>query len=132
MAFPLAVGVGRSVPSLIQVVFYHRDTARPRFAYFRLVRREFDRGGIFPFLPRYRRHLGVCTADFAVNMHCRLPLHGIGDMAVNIKRGCRGHMTYGCRERFHIHTVLQRHGRKGVPQIVKAHLFTACPFQYQL
>lgn len=24
-------------------------------------------------------------------------------------------MAYGCRERFHIHTVLQRHGRKGVP-----------------
>ncbi len=55
-------------------------------------------------------------------MHCRLPLHGIGDMAVNIKRGCRGHMAYGCRERFHIHTVLQRHGSKGVTQIVKAHL----------
>ncbi len=74
-----------------------------------------------------------CPADdFAVNMHCRLPLHGIGDMAVNIKRGCRGHMAYGCRERFHIHPVFQCHGRKGVPQIVKAHLFTARPFQDQL
>ena len=43
---------------------------------------------IFPFLPRYRRHLGVCTADFAVYMHRRLPLHGIGDVAVDIQRGC--------------------------------------------
>lgn len=61
-------------------------------------------------------------------MHRRLPLHGIGDVTVNIQRGCGGDMAYGCRERFHIHTVLQRHGRKGVPQIVKAHLFTARPF----
>lgn len=45
-------------------------------------------GGIFPFFPLHRRHTGVCAADFAVNMHRRLPLHGIGDMAVNIQRGC--------------------------------------------
>lgn len=152
MTFPLAVGIGWCVPSLVEVVVNHGDTTRPRLSYFGLVRREFDRGGIFPFLPRYRRLLGVCTADFAVYMHRRLPLHGIGDMAVNIKRGCRGHMAYGsgagqlkdgtggcrghmaygCRERFHIHTVLQRHGSKGVTQIVKAHLFTARPFQDQL
>ena len=42
VAFPLSVGVGRCVPSLVEVVVYHRDTARPGFAYFRLVRREFD------------------------------------------------------------------------------------------
>lgn len=87
VAFPLAVGIGWCVPSLVEVVVNHGDTARPGLSYFGLVRREFDRGGIFPFLPRYRRHLGVCTADFAVNMHCRLPLHSIGNMAVNIKRG---------------------------------------------
>jgi len=89
MAFPLAVGVGRRVPSLIQVVVYHRDTARAGFAYFGLVRREFDRGGIFPFLTLFCRHTGVCAADFAVDMHRRLPLHGIGDVAVDIQRGCR-------------------------------------------
>ena len=89
MAFPLAVGVGRRVPSLIQVVVYHRDTTRPGFAYFRLVRREFDRDGVLPCRRLSRRHLGVCAADFAVYMHRRLPLHSIGDMAVNIKRGCR-------------------------------------------
>lgn len=57
VAFPLAVGVGRRVPSLIQVVVNHGDTARPRLAYFGLVRREFDRGGIFPraFLSAYWR-----------------------------------------------------------------------------
>lgn len=64
------------------------------------IRREFDRGGIFPFLPRYRRHLGVCAADFAVYMHRRLPLHSIGDMAVNIQCSCRGHMAYGCERVF--------------------------------
>ena len=47
-----------------------------------------DWGGIFPFFPLHRRHTGVCAADFAVYMHCRLPLHSIGDMAVNIQRGC--------------------------------------------
>lgn len=37
-------------------------------------------------------------------------------MAVNIKRGRREHMTDVCRERFHTHTVFQRHHRKDVPQ----------------
>lgn len=46
--------------------------------------------GAVSFLGRRlsRRHLGVCAADFAVNMHRRLPLHGIGDVAVDIQRGC--------------------------------------------
>ena len=81
MAFPLAVGVGRSVPSLIQVVVNHGDTTCSGLAYFGLVRREFDRGGIFPFFPLHRRHTGACTADFAVNMHCRLPLHSMSQKA---------------------------------------------------
>ena len=38
----------------------------------------------FPFLALFCRHTGVCAADFAVNMHRRLPLHSIGNMAVNI------------------------------------------------
>ena len=88
MAFPLAVGVGWCVPSLVEVVVNHGDTTRPGLSYFGLVRREFDRGGIFPCRRLSRRHLGVCAADFAVYMHRRLPLHGIGDMAVNIQRDC--------------------------------------------
>ena len=87
MAFPLAVGVGRRVSAFIQMIVYHGGTTSPRPAYFGRVRLEFDRGGIFPFLLRYRRHTGVCAADFAVYPHCRLSLHSIGDMAVNIKRG---------------------------------------------
>ena len=41
----------------------------------------------FPFLALFCRHTGVCAADFAVDMHRRLPLHGIGDVAVDIQRG---------------------------------------------
>ena len=43
----------------------------------------------------------------AVDMHRRLPLHGIGDVAVDIQ--C------GCRERFRIHTACQRMRSEGVP-----------------
>lgn len=66
---------------------------------------------IFPRLLINRRHLGVCAADFAVDPHA-LPLHRVGDMAVNIKRGCRRFMAYRSRQRFQIHTMFQRHGRK--------------------
>ena len=47
VAFPLAVRIGRRVPSLIEVVVNHGDTTRPGTPYFGLVRREFDRGGLF-------------------------------------------------------------------------------------
>ena len=105
VAFPLATRIRRRVPPLIEVVVNHGDTARAGLAYFRLVRREFDRGGIFPCRRLSRRHPSVCAADFAVDIHRRLPLHGIGDVAVNIQRSCRGHMADGCRKRFHIHII---------------------------
>ena len=34
-------------------------------------------------------HLCVCAADFAVNAHRRLHLHGVGHVAINIKCGRR-------------------------------------------
>ena len=49
----------------------------------------------------------------AVDMHRRLPLHGIGDVAVDIQ--C------GCRERFRIHTACQRMRSEGVAKVVKTY-----------
>ncbi len=78
MAFTLAVGIGRRVPSLVQMIIDHRHTTRPRFAYFGRVRLEFDGGGIFSCLWLDRRHRGVCAADFAVDPYRRLLLYCIG------------------------------------------------------
>ena len=74
-------------------------------------------------------HLRVCTADLAVNVHRRLHLHGVGHVAVDIKRSRRRDMPDGCRQRFHVHAVFQCHGCEGVPEIVEAGVLTFGSFQ---
>ena len=70
-------------------------------------------------------HLRVCAAGLSVDPDCRLSLHSIGDMTINVECGLGADVSYHGGERFNIHSVFECHGRKGVSQIVKAHLFTA-------
>ena len=69
-AYALAV-YARRISTLIQMLVKLGYTARPRFADFGLVglERRFFRRPRFTFRPR---HLGVRTADTAVNFHRRL------------------------------------------------------------
>ena len=64
-----------------------------------------------------------------VDLHRRLLLHGVGHMGVDVQSRCRGDMADDGRERFHIHTMLQRHGCEGMPQIMEANLFALRPLQ---
>ena len=86
----------RCEPPLVEVVVYHGDASRSTLAYLALVglkfllRRGF-RGGGFTCLGRLHAlrefgHLCVCTADFSVDSHGCLLLHGVGDMAVDVER----------------------------------------------
>ena len=78
-------------------------------AYKFLLRRGF-RGGGFTCLGGLRfGHLCVCTADFSVNSHGCLLLHGVGDMAVYIERGLRADVAYHSGESFDINVVFQCH-----------------------
>ena len=82
----------RREPPLVEVVVYHRHASRATLAYLALVglkfllRRGF-RGGGLTCLGRFRfGHLCVCTTDFSVDTNCRLLLHSVGDMAVDVER----------------------------------------------
>lgn len=105
-------------------------TTCPRFAYFGHVRLEFDQSGIFSSaqLSAFGRLCRLfCGRSAPPPVSDR-----IGDVAENIKRGCGRYMTYRSRQRFHIHTVFQRHSRECVPEIMETYFFAFCPFQYQL
>ena len=46
---------------------------------------------------------------------------GVGcDVGVGVQRKARGVVTEHTADRFHVHAVLQGHGRKGVAQVVEA------------
>lgn len=50
-------------------------------------------------------HLGVCTADFSVNSHRRLLLHGVGDVAVDVQGGLRADVAYNQILYFSLHVL---------------------------
>ena len=111
-------------PSFVEVVVYHRHASRATLAYLALVglkfllRRGF-RGGGLTCLGRFRfGYLRVCTADFSVDPHGCLLLHGVGDMAVDVERALRADVAYHSGEIFDIHAVFKRHGSEGVAQLV--------------
>lgn len=72
------------------------------------------------------RHGSIGLSDLPVDLHRRLLLHGIGDVGINVQRGCRRYMTDDGGQGFHIHAVLQRHGCEGMAQIMEPNLFTSC------
>lgn len=53
-----------------------------------------------------------------------------GDVGVGVQRETRRVVTEHTADGFHVHAVLQGHGREGVPQIVEPYLWQSCPRQY--
>ena len=55
-----------------------------------------------------------------------------GDVGVGVQREPRGVVTQHTADGFHVHAVLERHGREGVAQVVEAYSREARPFQNPL
>ena len=72
----------------------------------------------------------LAVADPALDLLRGLPLHGAGDVAVDIDGSRRGDMSDDGGERFHVHTVLQRGGGEGMAQVVEADVLALRPHQY--
>lgn len=72
----------------------------------------------------------LAVADPALDLLRGLPLHGAGDVTVDIDGSRRGDMSDDGGERFHVHTVLQRGGGEGMAQVVEADVLALCPYQY--
>lgn len=70
------------------------------------------------FLLRGHRHIGF--ADLTVSFHRRM-LHQVGDMGVNVQRGCRGNVTDDGGQGLHIHAVFQRHRGEGMTEVMEPH-----------
>lgn len=129
-------------PPLVEVVVYHGDASRTGLTDLALVWLKFRLCGGFRcrlftclgWLHALREfgHLRICTADFAVDTNCRLLLHSVGDMAVDVERGLRADVSYHSGERFNIHTVFECHCSEGVAEVVKPHPLAFCAFQYLL
>ena len=117
----------RHEPPLVEVVVYHRHASRAALAYLALVRLKFllwrgFRGGGFTCLGwlhalREFGHFCVCTADFSVNSHGCLLLHGVGDMAVDVERGLRADVAYHSGKSLDIHAVFKCHRCEGVAKV---------------
>ena len=129
-------------PSFVEMVVYHRHATRATLAYLALVGLKFllwrgFRGGGFTCLGRLHAlrefgHFCVCTADFSVDSHGCLLLHGIGNVAVDVERGLGADVADHGGERLDVHAVFQRHGCKGMAQIVEADLLAPRSLQYLL
>ena len=118
----------RREPTFVEVVVYHRHASCATLAYLPLVglklllRRGLGEGG-FTYLGRLRfGHFCVCTADFSVNSHGCLLLHGVGDMAVDVERGFRADVAYHSGESLDIHAIFKCHRSEGVAQIMETYL----------
>ena len=62
----------------------------------------------------------------------RFELGVSGDVGVGVQRETRRVVTQHTADRFHVHAVLQRHGREGVAEVVKADAGQPRPFQHPL
>ena len=115
----------RCEPPFIEEVVYYGDASRASLAYPALVglkfllRRVFRGGGLtclgWLYALRKFGHFCVCTADFSVDSHGCLLLHGIGNVAVDVERGLRADVAYHSGESFDIHAVFKCHRSKGMP-----------------
>ena len=123
----LAVGISGRVFALPEVVVELVDTTGACFAVLALVWLEAALIGVL--LLFVRRHRCVGLSYLMVDLHRRLLLHGVGHMGVDVQGRCRGDVTDDGRERLDIHSMLQRHGRKGMSQVMEANLFTLGPLQ---
>ena len=125
-----AVDPCRGVAAFKQVVVDLADAARAGLADFAHIRLKVDDGGRIRL--RRRLVLNFSLADAAVDLPRGGVLHIRGRVRVNVqRRGC-GHMAQHGGERFYVHPILQRQGRKCVSEVVKTHLFAVCVLQDQL
>ena len=58
----------------------------------------------------------LAVADPALDLLRGLPLHGAGDVAVDVNRRSRRDVADDGGERLYIHSVFQGHGGKGMAQ----------------
>ena len=129
----------RRKPPLVEVVVYHRDAPRAALSYLGLVRLKNRFCGVFgDWLVTYYLgwlrfgHLCGCTADLSVDPDCRLSLHSIGDMTINVECGLGADVSYHGGQGLDIHTVFECHCSEGVAQIVEADFLALRPLQYLL
>ena len=76
-------------------------------------------------LGRVLRHL---IAQPPVDLGSSFTQHVAGNVGIDIQRCRSRHMAQHGRECLDVHAVLQRHGGKGMPQIVNPNAFDACLF----
>ena len=82
------------------------------------------------FLPgRFRVVFLHLVAEAAVDFGRGLTLHLAGDVGVDVQGRGRRHVPQHGGEGLDVHTVLQRHGSEGVPQVMEAHLLAPGPLQ---
>lgn len=114
----LAVGPDGRVAALEQVVVQLADAAGAGPAHAAAVGLEVGHAR------RLRRRVGRYRAllflrprldDAAVDVGRGRLAHIVGDVGVDVQRGGGRHVAQHGRERFHIHAVLQRERREGVP-----------------
>lgn len=132
MDLALALGVGRGVAALIEMVVELVDAAGAGLAdlagvgaEFLFILRHLLLGGK-PVLQGFVVLEGLAAADAALDLLRRLALHGAGDVAVDVDGGGGGDVIDDGGEGFHVHAVLQRHGGEGVAQIMEADVRQAC------
>ena len=106
----------RCEPPLGEVVVYHGDATRAGLANLAIIRLKFRLYGGFrrrllTCLGRLHAlrefgHLCVCAANHTVDLDCRLPLHRIGDMTINVECGLGADVSYHSGESPDIHICL--------------------------
>ena len=93
----------------------------------------FERNHLAPALlrrvGRFRRGRCRCRFHEAADLLSRTSLHIVGDMRVGVQREPRRVVTEHTADRFHVHAVLERHGREGVTQVMEADAGQPSPFQ---
>lgn len=113
----LAIEPDGGVPSLPEMVVDLTDTSGTGFPALTFMSLESAGGWLL------RRDVFIqcrrCFANPAVNLCRRCATHLISDMGVDVQCGATGHMADNGGERLYIHTVFQRGGSEGVPQVME-------------
>ena len=84
-------------------------------------------GGFLPWRRAALRRRGLANAP--VDISCGLPLHIVGDVGVDVQRGCRRHMPQHGGESLNVHSALKRQRCEGMAQVVESHMLAACHLQ---
>ena len=108
-----AVDPCRGISPLKEVVVDLADAACAGFADLAHIGLEVDDGGRICL--RRRLVWKFCLSDAAVDLPRGGVLHVGGNVRIDVQRCGRRHMPQHGGERFHVHPILQRQGRKRMP-----------------